>query len=165
MAPNPSTCSTLVKVLDIRECVAQVALGLTVNLADARLGDAEELADLPQIHVLAVVDREDLLHSLGQIVDGRNQTGQYFAMCSELEGIGRIAVARSVEEIRAGIVEADHRGAGQLLTAPVQLVHVEPKGLGQFGLLWGAAELKFELARSLAQLIRQLAHVTRERVP
>src|SRR3954452_24206019 len=40
--------------------------GLRVQLADARLGDAEDLPDLPERQVLVVVERDDELLALRQ---------------------------------------------------------------------------------------------------
>ena len=44
--------------------------GLTVNLADARLSDAEHLADLTQVHPLIVVEADDHLLTLWEVLNG-----------------------------------------------------------------------------------------------
>src|SRR4051794_24670307 len=49
---------------------AQPQDGLRVQLGHARLGHAEDLADLAQGQVLVVVERDDELLALGQAGDG-----------------------------------------------------------------------------------------------
>src|ERR1700754_3073779 len=56
-------------LLGFEQARAKAQDGLRVQLGDARLGDAEDLADLAQRQVLVVVERDDQLLALGQAGD------------------------------------------------------------------------------------------------
>src|SRR3954447_5913862 len=60
--------ATLPKVVAL-EAALEPQHGLRVQLGDARLGDAEDLADLPRRQILVVVERDHELLSLGERAD------------------------------------------------------------------------------------------------
>src|SRR6185436_13085907 len=71
---------------------------LRVQLGDARLGDAEDLADLPQRQVLVVVERDHELLALGQRGDRVREAVLELGGVEDLLGIGRIRVVQRVEQ-------------------------------------------------------------------
>src|SRR5215217_2530632 len=101
------------------EAALQPENGLGVELRDARLGHAEDLADLAQRQVLVVVERDHELLALGQ---RRDRVGQAILQLRRRElllGIGRVVVLDRVEQRdlvargvrhRPQLVERHHRG-------------------------------------------------------
>ena len=73
-------------------------------------------------------------------------------------------VAGALEQVGAGVVDADHRRAGQLLLARVELLDADAQALGDLLVIGRAAQLRLEAAGGVAQLVREPAHVARERV-
>src|SRR4029453_6472596 len=61
----------VVRSLGLDELQAELTDGLGVDLADARCGPAEDLADLGEGEALEVVKRDDDLLAFGQRVDRR----------------------------------------------------------------------------------------------
>src|SRR5215208_6289729 len=84
--------STATELMLTREAGLQAQDRLRVQLRDARLGDPEHLADLPQGQLLVVVERDDDLLALGQPVD---RVGHRLAQLGLVER-GRRARARGV---------------------------------------------------------------------
>src|SRR5256885_16331345 len=82
----------------IPEVVPEKAYGLGVDLADARFGYAQDVADLGQREPLEVIQGDDDLLSFGQRVDG---LGQHLPGFVSLQAVGRIAggqVGQRVQE-------------------------------------------------------------------
>src|SRR5579884_226781 len=113
--------------------------GLRVQLRDARLGDAEHLADLAQGELLVVVERHDELLALRQAGDG---VGERLLLLGDGEralGIGRSLVLDRVDQrhlvaARAGdrpeLVQRRDRGARDLPQALLELVLAQAELLG-----------------------------------
>jgi hypothetical protein len=62
--------------------------GPRVELADPRFGDAEDLADLLEGHLLVVVEGEDQFFSFGQILDSAQQLSFLVALLDDLSRVG-----------------------------------------------------------------------------
>src|SRR5215213_6883819 len=71
-----------------RQVLAQRALELRVDLADAALGDAEDLADLAQREVLDVEEHRDLALALGQRLE---RAAELVLGLGALRGLLRVA--------------------------------------------------------------------------
>src|SRR5919206_830235 len=110
---------------------AQPQHGLRVQLADARLGDAEDLADLSKRQVLVVVEGDDELLAFGQAGD---RVGHAVLEVGLVEGggrVGRVGVVQRVEQrdlvaarVAHGpqLVEGGHRGVGDLQQRVLELL-------------------------------------------
>src|SRR4029079_16864651 len=72
--------------------------GLGVQLGDARLGDSEDLADLPQRQVLVVVEGDHELLALGQRGDRVREAVLELGGVEDLLRVGRIRVVQRVEQ-------------------------------------------------------------------
>src|SRR5215218_6272105 len=105
--------------------------GLRVQLGDARLGHAEDLADLPERQVLVVVERDHELLPLGQRGDRVGQAVLELGGVEQLLRIRRVRIVERVEQrdLAAGgvrhrpqLVERDDRGVGDLHQALLELL-------------------------------------------
>src|SRR3954464_8606296 len=108
---------------------AQDRLG--VQLGDARLGDPEDLADLPERQVLVVVEGDDELLALGQGGDRVGQAVLELGGVEQLLRIGRVGVLQRVEQRdpvaggvrdRPQLVERDDGRVGDLDQRLLELV-------------------------------------------
>src|SRR3954454_5114358 len=72
--------------------------GLRVQLGDARLGDAEDLADLSEGQVLVVVERDHELLALGQGGDRVGQAVLELGGVEDLLRVGRVGVVQRVQQ-------------------------------------------------------------------
>ena len=89
---------------------------------------------------------------------------QRLAARGDLERVVGRLVAGALQQVGAGVVDADHRRARQLLLARVQLVDADAQALGDLLVVGRAAQLRFQPPGGVAQLVRQAAHVARQRV-
>ncbi len=135
-----------------------------MDLANPRLGDAQDGANLLEVQVLDVIQRQHLLHLLGQLLDAVHQAPRHLAARRLLEGISGLQVAGALQQVGAGVVDADHRRAGELLLARVEFLDADAQAAGDLFLVGRAAQLGLQAAGGVAQLVRQAAHVTRQRV-
>src|SRR5215217_1346425 len=71
---------------------------LRVQLGDARLGHAQDLADLPQGQVLVVVERDHELLPLGQCRDRVGQAVFQLGRVEDLLRVGRVRVVQRVQQ-------------------------------------------------------------------
>src|SRR3954454_2367526 len=113
--------------------------GLRVQLGDARLGDAEDLADLPQGQVLVVVESDHELLALGQGRDRVREAVFQLGGVEQLLRVRGVGVGERVEEgdlvargvsPRPQLVERDDRGVGDLHQALLQLLDRDAELLG-----------------------------------
>src|SRR3954454_15476301 len=97
--------------------------GLRVQLGDARLRHAEDLADLAEGQVLVVVEGDHELLALGQRGDRVGEAVLELGGVEQLLRVGRVRVVERVEEgdlvaggvrHRPQLVERDDRGVGDL---------------------------------------------------
>src|SRR3954451_23557745 len=72
--------------------------GLRVQLGDARLGDAEDLADLPEGQVLVVVEGDHELLALGQRGDRVGEAVLELGGVEQVVRVGRVRVVKRVEQ-------------------------------------------------------------------
>src|SRR3954469_957782 len=136
---------------------------LGVKLGNPRLGDAEDLADLPQREVLVVVERDDEALALGEGLDRVRETVLDLGRLRLGLGVDRIRVVNRVEHRdlaatalrvreRPQVVERQHRGVRDLEESAVELLdfHLELRG----HLLVGgrALELGLELGVRLLEV-------------
>ena len=141
--PRPTRCSRRRRTARSRWCSSrsvrvaeqhpQVHHRLGVDLADARLGDVEDLGDLGEGQILVVAQRQDRLLAPAQLQDRR---GDLVGEVGPIGGVGRIAgrgVGQEVEHrgrrrVRAveapRLVEGDHLGSGHALQQ-----RMEPSGV------------------------------------
>src|SRR5215217_3719545 len=105
------------------EAALQPENGLGVELRDARLGHAEDLADLAQREVLVVVERDDELLALGQRRDRVGEPVLELRGVEQLLRVGRVGVVQRVEQRdlvaggvrdRPQLVQRDHGRVGDL---------------------------------------------------
>src|SRR5215208_3399997 len=103
------------------EAALQPQHGLRVQLRDARLGDAEDLADLAQGQVLVVVERDHELLTLRQGGDRVGQAVLELGLGEQRLGVRGVGIVQRVEQadrVTAGVrdrpqlVERDDRGGG-----------------------------------------------------
>src|SRR3569623_872949 len=149
---------------DVGQRIAQAARGLAVDLSDAGLGHAQDGPDLLQVQVVAVIQRQHLLHLVGQVPDAGDETLGHLVARRLLERNGDRVVARALQQVRTGVVDAHHRRTGQLLLARVQLVPAHTQALRDLLLVRRAPQLRLQLAGGVPQLVGQPAHVARQRV-
>src|SRR5215216_4586668 len=99
------------------EAALQPENGLGVELRDARLGHAEDLADLAQRQVLVVVERDHELLALGQRRDRVGEPVLELGRVQQLLRVGRVGIVQRVEQRdlvaggvrdRPQLVERDH---------------------------------------------------------
>src|SRR3954454_12525235 len=104
---------------------------LRVELGNARLGDAEDLADLSQRQVLVVVERDHELLALGQRGDRVGQAVLQLGGVEQLLRVRRVRVVERVEQRdlvaggvrhRPQLVERDDRGVGDLHQTLLELL-------------------------------------------
>ena len=116
------------------ELGAQPQDGLRVQLRDARLGDAEHLADLPQRQVLVVVERDHELLALGQRRDRVGDPVAHLALHRRASAGRGAAVGQRVQQrhlVAAGVrdvpqlVERDDRGIGDLQQGVVEVLDAD----------------------------------------
>src|SRR5271156_2226663 len=98
-----------------REPGAQAHERLPVDLADARFGHLEHLADFSQIHVLVVIKGQHELLALGQAVDRRGERIPEGRLLDVIEGSGALVagVVRRARFVlaRAHLIEAEQPAA------------------------------------------------------
>ena len=101
----------------------EVADGLGVQLADARLGHAEDLADLLERESLVVVQGDDGLLALGQPFDGLG------------EDVLDLDALEHRDRILGGLVPNRSDGALGVvaLAADPQLLERDDRGVGELG--------------------------------
>src|SRR5581483_5853258 len=129
--PNHTTQRQALRGDGRREVRLEPEDRLRVELGDARLGDAEHLADLAQGQLLVVVERHDELLALGQ---ARDRVGdRLLLLCAGERSLGirgalvldrvdqRDLVAARARD-RPELVEGRDRGAGDLAEALLELV-------------------------------------------
>ena len=106
-----------------------------MELRDARLGDAEHLADLAEGQLLVVVERDDELLALGQAGDRVGERLRISVCESVALRVGRLGVLDRVDQgdlvaVRAGdrpeLVERGDRRAGDLGEAVLELLDGDP---------------------------------------
>src|SRR5919112_3221357 len=120
-ATDPSGKSHEAGRASVDQAGAKAQHGLRVQLADARLGDAEDLADLSERQVLVVVERHDELLALGQ---PRDRVGDAVLEVGGVHRRGRVG--------RVGVVEGvqqRHRVAARVADRP-QLVQRGDRRVG-----------------------------------
>src|SRR6202789_2586885 len=109
----------LVRLQPLREPCAQAHQRLAVNLTDARLGYLQHLADLAQIHVFVVVQRQHQLLALGQSTDGAGERIAKAGILDMVEGARPLVagVVRGTRLIlaRPHLIEAEQAAAGRIL--------------------------------------------------
>src|SRR3954452_25185009 len=126
----------------------QAQHGLGVQLGDARLGDAEDLPDLPEGQVLVVVERD---HELLALRQGGDRVGEAVLELGGVEQVlrgGRVGVVERVERVggvqrveqgdlvargvrhRPQLVERDDGGVGDLDQALLELLDRDAELLG-----------------------------------
>src|SRR5215212_2757001 len=108
--------------------------GLGVQLGDARLGDAEDLPDLPQGQVLVVVERDHELLALRQGGDRVGKAVLELGGVEQVLRVGRVGVVQRVEQRhgvaggvrhRPQLVERHDRRVGDLDQRLLELVDGE----------------------------------------
>src|SRR5215216_7999571 len=133
----------------------QAQHGLGVELGDARLGDAEDLADLAEGQVLVVVEGDHELLALGQRGDRVGQAVLDLGGVEQLLGVRRVRVVERVEQRdlvargvrdRPQLVERDDRGVGDLHQALLELLDRDPELAGHLLVGRRAVEAMLELA-------------------
>ena len=77
----------------------------------------------------------------------------HLALRGLLEGVGGSVIAGALQQVGAGVVDADHGRARQLLLARVQLLDADAQPLGDLFLVGRAAELRLQPAGGVAQLV------------
>ena len=132
-----------------------------MQLRDARLGDAQHLADLAQRELFVVVERDDEALALGQPLIACASASRISACSSSRVGSARAdprscrsarGVAAGVE-IRPQLVERHHRGARDLRQALLELVDRDAE-LARDLLVAGralVAVLELAIARSISR--------------
>ena len=107
-----------------------------MQLGDARLGHAEDLADLSQRQVLVVVEGDHELLALGQRADRVGQPVLELGGVEQLLGVRGVGVLQGVEQadlvaggVRDGpqLVERDDGGVGDLDERLLELVRRDPE--------------------------------------
>src|SRR5919199_188060 len=157
----------------VHEPGAQPQHGLRVQLAHARLGDAEDLADLSERQVLVVVERHHELLALRQAPDRLGDAVLQVGGVHRRRRVGRVGVVERVEQAdrvaarvarRPQLVERGDRRVGDLHEEVLELLDRDL----QFGrhLLVGrrALELVLELGVGLLDLARAGADRARDPV-
>src|SRR5215218_8087328 len=144
-----------------------------VQLRDARLGHAEDLADLAQRQVLVVVERDHELLALRQRRDRIRQPVLQLGRVEQLLRIGRIGVVQRVEQrhlvaggVRHGpqLVERDDRGVGDLDQRLLELLDRQVQLLRHLLVGRRAVQPVLQLAVRALDLARPRAHRARHPV-
>src|SRR4051794_192164 len=118
---------------------AQRLLHRRVDLADAALGDAEDLADLGERHVLDVEQDGDLALAAREAGEGGAEQVLGLALRGGVERVlAGIVAGDGVDALDRGLIVGQHRGvqrcdvrAGDLVAAAAQLVDRDAEGVGQ----------------------------------
>src|SRR5918998_1719563 len=101
IAPEPPSTSvgerSLARVVSLQARL-EAQDGLGVHLGDARLGHAEDLADLAKGQVLVVVERDHQLLALGQRGDRLGQSVLELGRVEQLLRVRRVGVLQGVEQ-------------------------------------------------------------------
>src|SRR3954449_5664215 len=137
--------------------------GLRVQLGDARLGDAEDLADLAEGQVLVVVEGDHELLALGQGGDRVGEAVLELGGVEQVLRVGRVGVVQRVEERhgvaggvrhRPQLVERDNRGVGDLHQALLELLDRDAELLGHLLVRRRPVQAVLELAVRALDLAR-----------
>src|SRR5207249_2106831 len=159
--------------LHAREARAQAKDGLRVKLGDARLGDAQHVADLTQGQLLVVVERDHDLLALGQ---GRDRLGERLPRLRLVERclrLGPLGVLDRVDQRhlvaargrdRPDLVEGCDRRARDVREAVLELLLGDPDLLGDLLVRRGAVELSLERRHRALDLTRARADRARHPV-
>src|SRR3954452_7832635 len=140
---------------------------LRMQLRHARLGDAEDLADLAQCQLLVVVERDYELLSLGEPRDRLAERLAHLRLGERRLGLRTLGVLDRVQQrdLVAGVpgdrpelVERGYRGARDIREAVVQLLRGDPDLLRDLLVRGGATEARLELADRPLDLPRARAH-------
>src|SRR5262249_11743492 len=108
-----------------------------VDLADASLGQAHDLADLTERELFVIVERHDEPFALGELIDGRRELFHEILVLDERERIAKWIIGKLLLRffpLRLGgdreILEAQQRRLAHLLLYTIVLVerHVELDG-------------------------------------
>src|SRR4051794_38925997 len=151
----------------------QAQHGLRVQLGDTRLGDAEDLADLPQGQVLVVVESDHELLALGQGRDRVREAVFQLGGVEQLLRVRGVGVVQRVEEgdlvargvrHRPQLVERDDRGVGDLHQALLELLDRDAELLGHLLVGGRPVQAVLELAVDALDLTGAGAHGARHPV-
>src|SRR3954451_24136667 len=151
----------------------QAQHGLRVQLGDARLGDAEDLADLAEGQVLVVVEGDHELLALGQGGDRVGEAVLELGGVEEVLRVGRVGVVQRVQQRhgvaggvrhRPQLVERDDRGVGDLDQALLELLDRDAELLGHLLVRRRPVQPVLELAVSALDLAGPGAHGARHPV-
>src|SRR5215210_682929 len=151
----------------------QAQHGLGVQLGDARLGDAEDLPDLPQGQVLVVVERDHELLALRQRRDRVGEAVLELGGVEQVLRVGRVGVVQGVEQRhrvargvrdRPQLVERDDRGVGDLHQALLELLDRDAELLGHLLVRGRPVQTVLELAVHALDLAGAGAHGARHPV-
>src|SRR5581483_2545551 len=138
--------------------------GLAVDLADAALADVEHGADLAQVQLLLVVQRQHQALALGQVADRLRQLFLEFAVLQFLlragAAVGRVEVAVVLAAARA---HRQHAALRRVLQAAVILFQLDAEPAGHLAVAGLAAGLLLDGVHRRADLA--LAPVQRARRP
>ena len=134
-----------------------------MNLANARFGHLENLADFAQIHVLVVVQRQHEFFTLGQPRDRRGERVAKAGVLDVIEGAGAL-VARVIGGAgliltRSDLIETEHPAARSILHQLVVVLDGHAESLGDIDGTGILALRIFDFAHDL----RHLAHVPMHR--
>src|SRR3954454_23093498 len=147
--------------------------GLRVQVGDARLGDAEDLADLSEGQVLVVVEGDHELLALGQRRDRVGEAVLELGGVEQLLRVGRVGIVERVEQgdlvargvgHRPQLVERDDRGVGDLHQALLELLDRDAELLGHLLVRGRAVQAVLELAVDALDLAGAGAHGARHPV-
>src|SRR5215213_5231644 len=147
--------------------------GLRVQLRDPGLGDAEDLADLPQGQVLVVVEGDHELLALGQRGDRVREAVLELGGVEQLLRVRGVRVMQRVEQgdlvaggvrDRPQLVERDDRGVGDLHQALLELLDRDAELLGHLFVRGGAVQAVLEPAVHPLDLAGTGAHRARHPV-
>src|SRR3954454_10834153 len=147
--------------------------GLRVQLGDARLGDAEDLADLSEGQVLVVVEGDHELLALGQRGDRVGEAVLELGGVEQLLRVGRVRVLQRVEQadrVAGGVahgpqlVERDDRGRGDLDQRLLELGGGDVQLARHLIVGRGAVQLVLELGVDLLDLAGPCTHGARHPV-
>lgn len=143
--------------------------GLGVNLANARLGEAEDFGDFAQAHVFKVVKGQDLALHFGKLIEPIGDHAGDFAAKRAVHRVFLAMIGQAlvlgdavVEFVLEGGVEADEGGGANLIEPMAVFAGGDFEGLGHLLLGGEAAFALLDLLHDGLDFARFGVHGTRD---
>jgi len=139
--------------------LAEQLEGLTVDLADAGFGNAEDGGNFSEAEAVEIIEGDDFAVTLGEELEFLDHAGNSFGMLHGVRGGGSVFVRKNLVEVEGaagaafdGHIEWEEADGADAQLKAVEVGAVEAELAAGFVISGGAAEALFEGVHGDAQL-------------